>query len=144
MELALRRDQAAYAGEIHEVRSLPELMAQLKIGPSSLLLIEATPENLEAVLSTLAEAVRLKSCLTAVALLDCPSSDRDILSAVLREAGACDIIHSPRHIRHVVSLGQGQASNYAASAAQRPELGSAFEDWSWSLLPWQAAEGSLG
>jgi len=142
-ELTHRSDRAD-PGVMHEVRSLPELTEQLRACQGCLVLIQATPENLEAVLTWLAEAVRSKKSTPTVVLLDCPSIDRDILAAVLREAGAADVIQSPRQLRPVVALGRRHAASCDVAISSRPQLGTSFERWAWSLLPWQETGGSLG
>ena len=148
--------QAACSTTLHEVRSLTELTDRLKKHPDSLVLIEVTPENLEAALTWLADATSREKHLTAVALLDyrrtdnpvrplfqqdgqdCPSYHRDIVATALREAGA-----SGRHPLAAANaarsyLGRVVTPRDATSPTSRhPDADQSFENWAWSLLPWQ-------
>jgi hypothetical protein len=152
----------AYSTALHEVRSLPELSDQLTKHQNSMALIEVTPDNLEAALGWLAAATNREEHLTAVALLDyrrtdnsvrpligkdgqdCPSYSCDIVATALREAGATDVIHSPRQIRPVLALGDAHAAKCNVAASRCPAADQSFENWAWSLLPWQDTERPVG
>jgi hypothetical protein len=119
LRMALSHQSGSPTGltKLHEVRGLGELTDQLKLHAGSVVLIEVTPENLEATLTWLAATTSQATRLAAIALLDyrrtdnhvprwlgvdrqgSPSYRRDIVAAALREAGAMDVIDSLREIR---------------------------------------------
>jgi hypothetical protein len=127
---------------IHEVRSLPELTECLTNQPTSVVLIEVSPNNLEATLAWLAATTGREKHVTAVALLDFDGAD--VMADALREAGAMEVLQSPRQIRPVVTLGELHARRCQASAYGCPRSEPSIESWAWSLLPWQDAKRPVG
>ena len=149
---------------LHEVRSLGELNVLISDRSFSWALIEAAPTNLDEVLAWMAESMRSNRHVKAVAMLDTALADlgrggplvnrgaRQDVENALREAGAMEVVHSPRHLRDLTKLGLRYASgNMFEIANQRssrpgliphaqPRLGRSFDSWAWGLLPWQDAQ----
>jgi hypothetical protein len=120
---------------------LAELADRLKTQPKSLVLLEVTSKNLDSTLSWLAAKTSREKCITAVALLDYDWSARtDIVMAALREAGATDVIRSPRQMRPLLLLGKRHAWRCNFDASSHVAADQSIEDWAWSQLPWQDAE----
>jgi hypothetical protein len=119
---------------------LEEVTDQLKTQPKSLVLLEVTSKNLDATLVWLAAATKRERHVSAVALLDYNwSADPDIVSAALREAGATDVICSPRQIRPILLLGKRHALRCNFNPSRHIAADQSIEDWAWSQLPWQDA-----
>ena len=152
LRLAGERDTAA-GGVCHrfrEVRSLSELPPELARQPASLIALEVSERNLIAVLAWLSAALRRFPQLRCVALLDRSlssanqsdrsrdkNSQRDIAVA-LREAGAWEVVESPRRLEPLLQFARRHA-NVAARhdaflAENRP-----FTERVWATLPWQPA-----
>jgi hypothetical protein len=159
MTISSDSEQPAGSNTLREVRSIAELTGQLKSHPSSLVLIEVTQDNFDGVLNWLAATTRRANHTPAVALVswptdnrvrsstdvkDRPSQDRDAMAAALREAGALDVIDSPRRLRPVLALGRRHAGRCSIGMDNRPDASPSFEDWAWSLLPWQDAARPVG
>ncbi len=94
--------------------------------PASMLAIELTADRLEATLAWLAEQLRRRPAVRAVALA---APDLRNAAAVIRESGAVDIAFGPRHLRDVAALSQ----RHLAQAAE-PELG--LRERIRTRLPW--------
>jgi hypothetical protein len=140
MALAYHPGHLTCSTTLDEVRSLTELTDLVCEHPHSLVLLEVTPKNLEAALSWLTENSSRRHRVATVALLnDCAAA-----TDVLREAGAIDLIHSPRQMTTILALGKRHASQHAVSASHHRHAPESFENWAWSLLPWQDARRPLG
>jgi hypothetical protein len=162
MALSVDAGPLSNSTTLHEVRSLAELNDQLRAHPRSLVLTEVTQDNIEAALAWLQLTTSQAKHALAIALLDthrmddpvrplttrneqdCPSGDREALSAALREAGAADVVYSPRQIRPILTLGQRHAASCRNAEPDHPGATQSFEDWAWSLLPWQDAGRRIG
>jgi hypothetical protein len=118
---------------ICETRSLAELDTQIEDAPSAFVFLEVTVENLAAVIARLGSAIRSGGHCQVVALLE---SNLTEYCDLLREAGAIDVVRSPRELRHAVPLA------LLHTQVQRPMRCSgddqSIEEWAMSLLPWQA------
>lgn len=138
-----------------EVRSLEEIKSSLADYPASMVLIEVSTANLDAVLRWLANTQRDRPGLTCAALLDCPPgneppsrhaaiSRRAEISAALRQAGAADITDSPRRLPSILSLYARLAAAYVHEPLRQLGHDESLEDWALSLLPWQATRPPVG
>jgi hypothetical protein len=66
----------------------------------------------------------------------CELRDRERVIDALREAGAVDVVISPRNLQAILALGQQLASERAKQSdvlATRLSI----EEWAWASLPWQ-------
>jgi hypothetical protein len=162
MALSSDPGQLANSTTLYEVRSIAELDVRLESHPNTLVLIETTRNNIDATLFWLAATTSQPQHPLALALLDYgiadnpaspfvdqvarngPSDGSEIIAAALREAGATDVIHSPRQIRRVLELGQQHTAERNIDLPGRPLATQSFEDWAWSQLPWQDAVRPLG
>jgi hypothetical protein len=140
---------------LDEVRNLDDLTARLHQFPSSLVLLEVTLKNLDAILAWLADTARRSPHAMTVALLDIgfsggSDSDRNAnrdnqaeVAAARRESGAAEVVLSPRLLQPVLSLGRHFATKNRGPA---PYLTAdqSIEKWAWSLLPWQGERRPLG
>jgi hypothetical protein len=129
---------------LDEVRNLADLSARLDEFPSSLVLVEVTLKNFDATLAWLAETIRRNPQVKAAVLLDHDfCGNQAEAAAALREAGAAEVVLSPRQLQPVLSLGQHFASKTRA-AAHSLAANQSIEKWAWSLLPWQDARRPVG
>jgi len=153
--LARQLPQGTAIALLDEVRTPADLNARLQEFPRSLVLVEVTRTNFDAILQWLADATRRGPDVIAVALLDYGFSGRTVLArnanrdnqaevaTALREAGAMDVVLSPRHLQPVLSLGRhfpSKNSRIPARLAADQSIGK----WAWNLLPWQDARRPLG
>ncbi len=133
---------------IVEVRTLGELSQRLDEQPNSLALVEVNDGNLASVLAWLTNAQGRYPHARFVALLDTllaahdetwpvaqSGKVHDVVSALL-EAGAVDVVESPRHLHSFLAIAERHralaATNKAPSAENLPLL-----EWARTLLPWQ-------
>jgi hypothetical protein len=119
---------------LHEVRTVGELAKQLDENGRDLVLIEVGVGNLTEVLQLL---VRRRSQFSQfVALLDSPSDQSQPIAELLWEAGALEVVESPRQLAGLLAL-----QNRLAAARRHRGNGvderQSFADWAWSTLPWQ-------
>jgi len=133
-----------------EVRRLDELTEQVSITPHCLVLVEARRTNITQVLEWLADARQNNRQARFVVLLandiaisTCDSASlsqkaREVLRYALGEAGAAEVIDSPRRLRGLLELGR----RYAALTPDEPIVHIEGETPSltalWASLPWQA------
>lgn len=153
--LARQSPPDAAATPLDEVRNLADLTARLHEFPSSLVLLEVTLKNLDATLAWLADATRRSPQMKVVVLLDhglsngtdsARAANRDNQAEVataLREAGAAEVVLSPRQLQPVLSLGRHFASK-TRGVAHPLTAAQSIEKWAWSLLPWQDARRPVG
>ena len=111
---------------IYETRSLEHCREELAQFPCSFLSLEATVLNLESVVELLDE-VRQSFVEARAMVLAQP--DLSFAQDILREAGAVDMVFSPRRLDLTVR----QAQKHLAAVAQ-PQLG--LRETIWSRLPW--------
>jgi hypothetical protein len=146
-----RAGKAADGVTIHETRRLNQLTARLHETAADLALIEVTPENIDATLAWLADHQIQPSAAPVVALLDYaftntlrPSQPGDhetclAVTDVLREAGAADVVLSPRELEPVVKLGMQRLPQKSPARLSRPADNESIEQWALHQLPWQDA-----
>jgi hypothetical protein len=141
-----RLPKARSTPRLYEVRSLGGLSTHLDKNGRDLTLIEVSRENLTEVVQLLMRrGPRLSQF---VALLEEAAPRRHTAAAIhgepgtqpiadlLWEAGAADVVESPRQLRGLLSLHNRLdtvRSPILGSFAERPS----FSDWAWSTLPWQ-------
>jgi hypothetical protein len=138
------------APRLCEVRRLAELTERLDTRPNGFGLVEVHPSNFAAVLAWLSEAACHYPDGCCAALVDVPSvesgeyepwldrDERNEVTSALLEAGAVAVTDSPRHLQHVLTIGQQHCEHVAAltsSTATSPGL----EEWARGLVPWQDA-----
>jgi hypothetical protein len=129
-----------------EVRTLRELLAHSDDRPCDLSLIEVGPENLTEILQLL---VRRDPRLDRfVALLEGIGDQPHMpiaragepiggsIADLLIEAGAIDIVESPRQLRGLMALHNRLWTIRRSSTSGVAEAQS-FVDWAWSTIPWQ-------
>jgi hypothetical protein len=133
---------------VFEVRQLGELTAHLDKRPDDLALVEVRRENVSAVLEWLAVAGRNYRRARVVALADrslweseesepeAGRRDRQQVVDALFEAGAAEVVTSPRQLQGALRLGQRQASLRVADL-EAPTAWQSIEEWAWLSLPWQ-------
>jgi len=153
--LARQSQRDAAPQSLDEVRNLADLTARLHEFPSSLVLLEVTLKNLDPALAWLADETRRSPHVRAAALLDNGFSSgaasarnanrvhRAEVATALREAGAAEVVLSPRQLQPILSLGRNFASK-SSGAANSLTADQSIEKWAWSLLPWQDARRPLG
>jgi hypothetical protein len=118
-----------------EVRNLTELANQSNDRRADLVLIEVSVAN---VAQGLEFARRCKPLDTPfVALLSDPSLWVS-LTDLLWEAGAAEVVSSPRELRGLLRL-HDRATACPRQAATTSFEQASFADWAWSMLPWQGA-----
>jgi hypothetical protein len=137
-----RRPSERLAPRLYEVRGLPELLSLLKERSIELALVEVGRANLADVLELLAGG-RLTRASRNVALLDrtiCENNaaERRAVSDALWEAGAVDVIESPRSIGRLFALGERIAA-VSSPTGRGADNRQPVAEWAWSLLPWQAS-----
>jgi hypothetical protein len=133
---------------LFEVRQLVELGERLAARPSSLALVEVQAGNFSQALAWLAEAERSypNARFAALVARDLRGS-RDIAPGrsrsagqlvvdVLREAGADEIVLSPRQLRGMLALDRLHAASVMADANSSP-TDMSITVWAWATLPWQ-------
>jgi hypothetical protein len=75
---------------------------------------------------------------------DFPSNEQHLADAALREAGAQEVIYSPRRMNNILPLIELYLSKHAGNDFPLPKPHQSFENWAWSLLPWQDVRRPLG
>jgi hypothetical protein len=142
--LARQSPRDAVPQSLDEVRNLADLTTRLHEFPTSLVLLEVTLKNFDATLAWLSETTRRSSHMRAAALLDHGFSDNRVeVATALREAGAAEVVLSPRQMQPVLSLGHHFASK-TRDAALPLTADQSIEKWAWGLLPWQDTRRPLG
>jgi hypothetical protein len=129
---------------LREVRSLADLNARISDRPNNLVLLEVAFANLDEVLAWMAESMRSSRNAHVVALLDtdlaqpcrvgafgAPHAWQDVVDAV-QEAGALEVVQSPRHLHHVL-----RSFRKLMIAHPPSQSGHSLESWACGLLPWQ-------
>ena len=137
-----RRPNERLTPRLYEVRVLPELLLLLKDRSIELALVEVGRANLADMLELLVQGQITQSSRN-VALLDqsiCEnnSAERRAVSDALWEAGAVDVVESPRSLVRLFALGERIADLSVKSGHNSLERQPVAE-WAWSLLPWQAS-----
>jgi hypothetical protein len=144
MALAHPAGQIAQSTAVFEVRGLNDLTDRLSEHPDGFVLVEVTPNDFEAVLTWVATATMRDARMAAVGLLDFPSRHSDDAETALREAGAIDVIRSPRQMRPLLAVAERHASRCNMLTSRHGQAHQSFESWAWSQLPWQDAARPLG
>jgi hypothetical protein len=126
---------------------LCDLETRLAFHPSSIGLFEVTQENLNNVLTWLADAHRRGHQRVQIALLDLERASeshagestidaRQLMVDALREAGATDVIESPRQSHVILDLARRHARR-TESSSLNDAANQSIADLAWSSLPWQ-------
>jgi len=133
---------------LFEVRQLSELTTRLDARPDSLAVVEVQRANLSDALVWLAEAGRLYPLARFAALAErelCASVEsgpasrpghRQPVIDALREAGAGEVVTSPRQLQGILALGRRHAS-LRAVRHDSPPADTSIAAWVWQSLPWQ-------
>jgi hypothetical protein len=130
-----RIEKGRRAPGMREVRSLAELKLQLNEHAGAFSLIEIGQLNLASVLELVAH--REPAIGRFAALLSDTSDRMQTIADVAWEAGAIDVIESPRHVHRLVAIcGQLSATR---PYIEQPASDRAFAEWALSTLPWQDA-----
>jgi hypothetical protein len=142
---------------LDEVRTLHDCASKLRETTRSLGFVEVKPRNLIHALAWLAEVSILHRRCAFVALLDYQFPTADIANsaatqgavtseiiAALREAGAADVVLSPRQLTSVLPQMLDLRPLTTLPPFAGPEPGQSVEAWAWSLLPWQDAGRPVG
>jgi len=137
-----RRPNERLTPQLYEVRGLPEFLLLLTERSIELALVEVGRSNLADVLELLAES-RLARTSRNVALLDrsvfeINSAERRAVSDALWEAGAVDVIESPRSLVRLFELGE-RIGDLSVKSGHNSLERQPVAEWAWSLLPWQAS-----
>ena len=128
----LPKDQPT--ARLYEVRTLENLSTHLDEQKCDLVLIEVGRENLTEVLQLL---VRRGPRLGRFVALKEESAGQSVADLLL-EAGAVDVVESPRQLSGLLAL-------HNRLAAVRGPIGGgigdrqSFTEWAWSTVPWQDA-----
>lgn len=135
--LARRAARLNFTPRIVEVRSLAELAVQVRERADFLGLVEVRRENFSAVLEFLANAASRRHRFTV--LLDNTQLQQQRLAAdALWEAGAIEVIGSPRNLHIILSLAEAHAAHCSKRIAPSLEVQTLAER-AWAALPWQDA-----
>jgi hypothetical protein len=137
---------AQTAPRLHEARTLGELSTQSDEHGCDLVLVEADRHNLSEVLQLLAHR-RLHAPRVVALLADigpqrhAPASiagepTTQAVTNLLWEAGAVEIVESPRQICRLLALHNRLVVARASITVDSVEPQS-FAEWAWSTLPWQ-------
>jgi hypothetical protein len=134
---------------LHELRRLAELSEILTERPAALAAIEVRRDNFRDVLTWLVTNQRHGSASRCVAMVDRsmeqdrgdlttkdPTSLYEIIDA-LHEAGAVDVVVSPRRLGPLIELGRRHAARVALEPI-RDVTASSITARAWASLPWQA------
>src|SRR3954447_21188909 len=142
----LRLGSSKISPRFFETRTLHELRTELKVRRANVTLVEVRRDNLPQVF----ELFSSEPCSGAshlVALMDCSlwHTDESELSFrdrkqqivdALREAGALEVVESPRRLHGLVQLAERLSSRGVLS----PELNNPpIGGWARSIIPWQDA-----
>lgn len=140
LRLALERDGAKSGPHhrIRETRRLSELTAEVLERPACIAAIETHHDNFADVLEWLSTADLRFPAARSVVLVDrsIGLSERHETRIALREAGALEVVESPRQLGSLIELGRRPAptsKNVAAIAENSPLV-----ERIWASLPWQA------
>jgi len=101
--VAFRRALAAGHERIAETRGLAGCSRQLAAGPASIVAVEVTAANLDAVLAAVPEWLRRFPHCRTIALLE---PEVDAAEALLREAGVVAVLRSTRGAPAIARLAQ--------------------------------------
>lgn len=142
---------------LNEVRTLQECTPRIREAAIALVFIEVTPTNVAHVLSWLADVSCSQPRRQYIALVDYQFEAFDTTTAgqrasfatsetvaALREAGAADVVFSPRQLKSILPVAKPVQQNATTPEFARAELGQSVEAWAWSLLPWQEAGRPVG
>ena len=122
------------APHILEVRNSAELDEAMNNRSASLGFVEVCPDNLGAVLEMLTNSPHQN--VRYVALLDDALTGHQLVADVLWEAGAAEVIDSPRRMRPALKLAELTAARHAKLPTRTSKLESIAER-AWAALPWQ-------
>jgi len=123
---ALRRALSSTRHRVHETRSLAECWRELEQSRASLIAVELTMENCETLLERLLNLTRRFPSARAIAF---GSRTLRPLEYLVREAGAMDVLLSPRRMADAARLIERHMAQ--ATGDQLP-----FRQSIWNRLPW--------
>ena len=132
-----RRPNERLTPRLYEVRGLPELLSLLKERSIELALVEVGRANLADVLELLARSSRNVALLDR-SVFEINSAERRAVSDALWEAGAVDVIESPRSLVRLFELGE-RIGDLSVKSGHNSLERQPVAEWAWSLLPWQDA-----
>jgi hypothetical protein len=124
---------------IYQARRISEMNERLDEHGDSLVLVEADRSRFGDVLAWLTIAARSYPQARFAVLLDRAVAlrcDWQPISDSLREAGAHEVVASPRNLRSLLALGQRHAALRRISGKSPLDEASIEDRW-WALLPWQ-------
>jgi hypothetical protein len=145
--LVLRRAGCTAVSHIEEVRSLSEFESRLAPRRFAVGLLEVSPSNCIEVLDWLGNHCSGARRPAVVCVLHSFSQivgdnsavaadEHAFISDALREAGAVDVLDSPRQLHAVLGL----AGRFRVCRSRRDATNSenvSITEWAWSLVPWQ-------
>jgi hypothetical protein len=124
---------------LFEVRRLIELEARLDTQSNEFVMVEIRRANFADMIPWLATASRLYPRARCVVLLDADvaqHADRQQLADALREAGASDVVDSPRKLQSLLALGRRHAETQPLLPNSLP-ADMSIVAWALASLPWQ-------
>jgi hypothetical protein len=144
-----RRSNSQVAPRLYEVRGLAELMTCLKEQPIELALVEIGHANLAEVFELLADSRAIRSTRILALLHDSlivggsaafksMAPERRLVVDALWEAGAVDVLESPRSLNRLFALGE-RLAEVSVLTGRKASVRQPVAEWAWSLLPWQDA-----
>jgi hypothetical protein len=129
--------------KLQEVRTFDDLTALLQMLTNGLALVEVTRQSVDTALTWFAEVNCVSASIKTVLLMDRSLAGQPEAIHVFREAGAVEIVVSPRHLTHILQLSRRCSLNAANESPNRIAAEQPIAEWAWSLLPWQDARRSL-
>lgn len=141
VRLAIQRANwpATAVPRLFEVRRLIELEMRLDTQSNDVVMLEIHRENFADVLPWLAIASKLHPHARWAASIDADvahRADREQLADALREAGASEVVHSPRQMQTILALGRWHAATQPLLPNSLP-ADLPIMAWAWASLPWQ-------
>jgi hypothetical protein len=135
---------------LDEVRTLQECTSRTREISITLVFVEVTTTNVAQVLSWLADISCSMPRCQYIALVDHQFDLFDTVIAeqranaatsetvaALREAGATDVVLSPRQLKSILPSANCVGQSASSPEFAGPEPGQSVEAWAWNLLPWQ-------
>jgi hypothetical protein len=139
MAIARDREENSPRHRLREVRHLAELATELADRPASIVAVDVHRGNFADALTWLADAQHVFPSARSIALCDRSIHSLEI-EAALREAGAAEVVASPRQLKHLLHFARRHAESVAEHAATMIESDSiSLTARAWASLPWQDA-----
>jgi hypothetical protein len=135
LRVALSREKSiTLTPRFLQVRSLAELDAAMNQRGAPVGLVEVRPDNLGAALEMFAKSTPQN--FPFIALLDDTLAGHQVVTDALWEAGAAEVVDSPRRMRPVMKFAELAAAVRVKLPARAIEVKSIAEK-AWAALPWQ-------